>query len=272
MGDFSLRGDQAKVESFDVTLGTTAPLTSTSGGAHVKGSWLELIASTSFDYANLILNMRSSTTNRTTIFDVAVGSIGNEEIVIEDFYPVLYGANRMGVSLDLPVHIPEGSRISVRNQSNASATVVGVWGHGVSGSFASPEPVSKFVSYGVDLAATKGTVIDPGAVDDTKGIYSELTSSTSDDIKGMFIAIGDNINQFAGNNSWLLDVAIGANSSEEIIIANIHVHQSPDENMMPSIQFFPINIPAGTRIAVRAQSTTNDATDRLIDVAVMGAV
>lgn len=273
MGDFSLRGDQSKVESFGQDTATTGGLVVTAGGtAHTKGAWFELIASTTFDYSSINMNIRSSTTTRTGIYDIAVGSAGNEKPIVEDMYIVIYGNNRQGVFIELPVHIPAGSRVSIRSQSNVASPLSVVCGHGISSSFSSPESLAKVVSYGVDLAASKGTVIEPGSSIHIKGVYSELEASTAESLRGIYISVGDNINPASGNRSWLIDLAIGAAASERVLVENMFVHSSPDENMIPSIQFFPISIPSGSRIAVRAQCQTNDVSDRLIDVAVMGAV
>jgi hypothetical protein len=69
-----------------------------------------------------------------------------------------------------------------------------------------------------------------------------------------------------------MDVAIGASGSEKIILPNLFMttHTTSDE-IAPSV-FGPysVYIPSGTRLAVRAQCSITDATDRTFDAMIYG--
>jgi len=103
-------------------------LLATPGGNNTKGAWTEISASTSVD-AKAILAVFGCTgdigmTQEYTLFDVAVGGAGSEQVIVPDMqymtgtsevvYPYLPHANYMPVSCS----VPAGSRISARYQSS----------------------------------------------------------------------------------------------------------------------------------------------------------
>ena len=52
----------------------------------------------------------------------------------------------------------------------------------------------------------------------------------------------------------LIDVAIGAASSEQVIVPNIYMPAAQTYQLTAGKCSFPLHIPAGSRVAVRAQS------------------
>ena len=88
----------------------------------------------------------------------------------------------------------------------------------------------------------------------------------------LLIAIGNRSNAGAALAGFLVDVAIGGAGSEQIIIPNRPLVSSAlNGEFTPHVLGpFPVTIPTGSRIAVRGQSTTNDASDRCFDVVVYG--
>lgn len=82
----------------------------------------------------------------------------------------------------------------------------------------------------------------------TKSSWYELISSTPYDFKGFVIIFSRNYTTTA--LSFLLDIAIGAGGSEEVILENLSLNSGSGSG---SFLFVPIKIPAGSRIAVRCQ-------------------
>jgi hypothetical protein len=98
-------------------------------------------------------------------------------------------------------------------------------------------------------------------------------ASLSSDIQGFALNFGNRVNTARTSCFWLVDFAIGGAGSEKIVIPDFLVrgHVSSDDVYPMWSPFMPMAIPAGTRIAARAQCSITDATDRLIEVMMYGA-
>ena len=113
-----------------ITLGAD---TSDSGGtgidpggvADTKGSYTEIESSTPYPIRSIAIAFGGKGTSRDTVgwlFDIAVGSEGNEEIIVSDIL-VLSSLNEVISPTYLPfiqISIPAGSRISVRCESTTT--------------------------------------------------------------------------------------------------------------------------------------------------------
>ena len=83
----------------------------------------------------------------------------------------------------------------------------------------------------------------------TKGSYAEVVTSTAHDCDGFLVSIAGQ----TSNVRVLVDIAIGAAGSEDVIVDNIP--WSANQNLTVSF-YVPYALPAGTRIAARCQSST----------------
>lgn len=104
--------------------------------------------------------------------------------------------------------------------------------------------------YGVNTAVSLGTSAS-NTIANTKGDWSEITASTDFDANSLTL-----YNQYTSIGDTLVDVAVGPVGSEQVIIENLlksNFHNSVIQLDSPAI--FPINIPEGSRIAVRIQCT-----------------
>lgn len=113
--------------------------------------------------------------------------------------------------------------------------------------------------------------MDPGGTIDTKGTYVQLSAATIAPIRFLNVSVGNRDNATMTTCVWRLDIAIGGAGSEQVIIPNLlfGVHASGD-TIDPTTYSFPVDIPAGVRLAARTDCSINDATDRLIDVCTYG--
>ena len=97
----------------------------------------------------------------------------------------------------------------------------------------------------------------------TKGAYTQLLASSGFDYDGllvMFAVVSTNVR-------YLIDVAIGAAASEQIIAGDLHASWG---NNIPQWFYIPRSIPAGTRVAARSQASTASAQVRMSVVGVKG--
>lgn len=101
---------------------------------------------------------------------------------------------------------------------------------------------------------TGGAVLTP--VVGSKGAYVTLIASLAADTYGLIIQIHNTVTS-AANRSYAVDIAIGAAGSEIVIIpdligSNAATYTSPGGGIF---YYFPIFIPAGTRVSARAQGS-----------------
>jgi hypothetical protein len=206
------------------------------------------------------------------LVDIAIGAASSEQDIARNLLKS-GGSNSQnyGAYYYLPIEIPAGSRISARCQCSTGGETLGVSCFLLYGGFSQIEGLGTVDAIGVDTTDSGGTSIDPGGTINTKGAYVELTAATTRAYKYLILAIGGQSNATRSSQQWLIDIAIGAAASETVIVSNIPITcATTSDAITPQTILFPIQIAAGSRLAVRAQSSGNDATDRLLDVVLYG--
>lgn len=263
---WTLDGDGQRAEGggFSTTATTQSTITAP-GSANTKGAWLELVTSTAFDSSGFLLNTTLTTTaSRQILVDIGVGVAGSEQVILSN-YAFSLGAMAHSISHYIPLAIPAGTRVSCRYQRNNGATFtasvypigMGYWG----GAFGSSE------TWGADTSDSGGTAVTPGT-DDTKGSYVQLVAGSTRDVNAIIIHLTGGDFSMAGAHRVLIDLATGAAGSETVIIPNLMaIGNAGDAQYRPhAIGPIPCNIPAGSRVAVRAQDT--DTTVEVFDVSI----
>ena len=235
--------------------------------AHVKTAWQQATASLPVTVSGFIMRtfpLGSGTAN--FLFDVGIGAAGSEKIILNNYPHNRYnGARGLTQSIFVPVKIPAGTRVAVRAQnSEASAQP---WDCTIEWVPYSPylPSYSRCDVYGAIEANTAATDIDPGATANAKGAWAQLTASSSYDARAIAVAFSSSRNSVRSICHWFVDIGIGAAGSEVVLLPDLFVgsHTTSDA-VLGSSMTLPINVPAGTRFAARAQCGINDATDRLM--------
>ena len=273
MADFTIIGGSETLNEASVGAFSAGTLVTSSATAQTKGAWTELEASTGFDYKSLTVSARRATTG-TLMYEIGIGAGGSEEVIIED---TTLNQNQSafvyGHTMCFPIDIPKGSRISARVQSGAAGAssmhvLLNGWGSG----FLNSAGVSRFLSIGSDPSITVGTLIDPGAVANTDGAWTEIEASTAADFKCAFMVI-DPASTTLADNHWKVDVGIGGSGSEVELVHDMYLSSEAttlETNM--GVQYLPIQIPKGTRVAVRCLSGSTDINKRRLRVMLLGGV
>lgn len=261
------------VESLGAVAASSRGTLLTAGaGTHTKGAYSQLVAATARDYMALLISVQATGSGSSdALVDIAIGAGGSEVVVIPNLYCA--SATSFDVAEYLfPIFIPLGTRIAARCQTNAANGTVRVMVHGISYNFQAIPPANVVTAYGVNTADTGGVSVEPGGSSNTKGAYSEIISSTTRIIKGFIIGFGGQVNAVRTAANWLVDLAVGAAGSEQIIVADFPIlADSTSDNITPiASPYIPTYIPIGTRLAARAQCSITDATDRLFDVIIYG--
>lgn len=107
-----------------------------------------------------------------------------------------------------------------------------------------------------DTANSRGVTLTGNVTTNTKGAWVEITSALTYGVDALHISLkaGTAINTF-------LDVAIGANGSEVVVVSNLPFRLSTTR-VFASFVRIPVRLPVGARVAARIQSSTSNGTSR----------
>lgn len=236
-----------------------------SATANTMGSWVELIASTSFDSTKvfvMLLDSFSTAVNSNILVDIGVGAAGSEAVVI----PTLLGGGAaplnsgMGVQYMFKLAVPAGSRIAARAQAATASRTVLV-NLGIQGGPKIPgEWVgSRVTAYGINAASSTGTAVTPGSTP-SWGSATQLSSSTANNIKQLQMGVDFGGDLTGSGRRYLTRIGVGA--SPGWIVEGIPFTENANEQMYPHaanwlLSQMDLSIPAGSdlRIAVMGQGT-----------------
>ena len=278
MGDFALGGG-SYVFSTGAGSGSQGLALTSSATANTLGTIVELDADTEYEANGLSLMLTefsfASSTSVSFLMNIYIGGSGSEELLIEGvhFYSDNATANYSLISMDFPVKVPKGSRISADLQTNtAAADAVLLIAQLRSGGFRSHVGHGEIVSIGMNTSTTNGQSVDSGATINTKGAWSQVVASSTKAFAGFNLSVGSNLNSAQDNANFLIDIGVGGSGSEEVIAENIYANTTSSERVLFDGSFFPVDIPEGSRIAIRSQSEESNATDRVLSYVFHGAV
>ena len=278
MGDFALGGGSHVFSSGAGTNSQGLTLTS-SATADTLGTIVELITSTENDSNSMSIMLTeytfASAAPVSFLMNIYIGGSGSEVALVENihFYSDNSAANYSLCQFDFPVRVPSGTRISADVQTDtAAADAVMIIAQFRAGGFQSSRGCSEIVSYGANTATTNGATVDPGATINTKGAWAEVEASTAQALRGFTLSMGSNLNNATDSANWLIDIGVGGSGSEVVIAENIYGNTTGQEKIINDGSFFEVDIPAGSRIAIRAQSEENNVTDRVKSYVFHGAV
>jgi hypothetical protein len=237
---------------------------------NVKTGWTQLIASVPFDLGGVVLQILVETLNRDVLVDLGVGSAGNEQPILSNLAAFSSSAFSTAQYI-FPVLVRAGDRLAIRAQSNPNSTTVDVQAQGW-GQTAGAEPYQRVVTWGADTSDSGGTSVDPGAVANTLGAWSQLVAATTFDVCAIMVGLQNQRNNARTSGSWRVNVGVGSAGNEQVLIPDLYVgvHATPDFPCIGSIGPLPVSIPAGSRVAVQAMTGITDATDRLFDAVIYG--
>lgn len=237
--------------------------------ANTKGSWTELLSSTSFKSKAITVQLINCSYATEALVDIGIGSAGNEKVILENLIYSCKGAFHQYRTYHFPITIQSGIRIAARGQGTYNGTNrVRVAAHLYESDFIFPEGAALVTTYGDATGDSGGKSIDPGASAGTKGSWVQLAASLDYDIKGFVLGIGNqNITRASSTYYWIVDVGVGGSGSEKVVFKDwslscyngTHV---PGPTVTP---FIPVKLPAGSRISVRAACSGTNAAYRKFD-------
>ena len=237
--------------------------------ANTKGAWVELSAATTIDASAFTVMIPYIFEGSDYLVDIGIGAAGSEQVIINNLsISVGYvNGNTPSFNPRIPIPIPSGTRVAVRTQATGTSSSRMIR-CGILLESDNMPTGGTLTTIGASTADSGGTQIDPGASDNSKGAWTQLIAATVLDIQEAFFTFGNIANTSRTDCFWLVDISIGGAGSEQVIIPNIAIagNINTDSISPAHTPFYKLNIPAGTRIAVRASCTIVDATDRLFDI------
>ena len=271
MGDWPILSDGAKLSDIGTVLASSRYTNVyPNSAANTKGNWTQLTASTPCQANGFWLNLGQANQARDWLTDIAIGPAGSEKVIISN---LLVSKSFPVYSLYFPLTLPAGIRIVARTQNTGTGSSyinVGIILN--TPGFLPSATLSRCTTYGANEADSGGVSVDSGETAHTKGAWSEIVASTTYPVKMLFAIPGlRNVNRVNLYQATLFDIGIGAAGSEIVVVPNIYF-LNPGYSLFNPPAFGPymVNIPAGSRLVVRAQHATNNATDRLVDYILYG--
>jgi hypothetical protein len=169
----------------------------------------------------------------------------------------------------IPLRIAAASRIAARCQSSVASATINIALYALTDN-AGLAVYGRATTYGASTADSGGVSVDPGATPDTKGSPSEITASCTNAVNYAVLCFGNQDNTAETEGTFLVDLRTGADPGTTVQ-ADLPLYDSAALDIkMPAAYGFPVEISSSTRIAVAAQCSMNNATDRLFDVVVIG--
>lgn len=247
------------------------------GSAHTKGSWVEVTAATTYDVFRVVMqtaNSNASGTNTAGLLDIGVGGAGSEVVVVPN---LAVGYSSTGTSgtfpvWDLPLFIAKGSRVAVRWQSaRTSQSLNTLWTlfGPTSTTRAVPRPAPFTWAYGPNTASSLGVTCTPGAAN-AKGAWSQLAAATDGPVAAIAVGVqGAGISAMQGG-TVLVDIGAGAAGSEVVILPNLSFMTTTQELVARNhlLTTYPVDLPAGVRLAARVSNSGGNSGAYLVDVSV----
>lgn len=285
-GGFPLGLDVCNGQDAGGVTGTSqGTIVNPSASANTKGSWVQLIASTAADAVWMMVQWSFyQDVGSSAALDIGVGGSGSEQVLVSNLISsnsAINGFDQNQQVYSFPCQIPAGTRIAARTQVSAASDTGGNNLVNVTlydGAFTQMEGCAGVDALGFSTGTTLGTQVDPGGTANTKGAYSQIIASTARDYMGLLLGFDTQNDSTSAFAQFLVDVAIGGSGSEKIIMPNLQLLRTTKSStsvaceyiLPPSQPFIPIAIPAGTRIAARAQCSINTATRRLFGITAYG--
>lgn len=274
MGDFpSLWGAQRLTQEGVLAASTNGTALTASATVNAEGAWTQIAASVSHDADGFILCVWTGAAMNALI-DIGVGAAGSEVELMTDVPVSNFRASTQTSAVYCPIPLRAGVRLAGRCRGDVASGVIRVSLILVKGGFANLGPLTSLRSatFGVSTANSRGVQVDPGAAVNTKGAYSQIAASTSIPLKAIIVFMSNQRNSADSDMGILLDVSVGASGSERIILPDLRFHAgSTSDSKFPMwTGLFPVDLPSGVRLAARAAASDNNATDRLMDVAIVG--
>jgi len=246
-------------------------------GGLIKGSWNTLIASTTFTYELLVVELLNYDISDVD-FLVDIGIYDGSStyfIIAPDLHlPFSYPNDQESVvHIPLPLHIPKGSLLAARALSSAGTnTIVDVTIQGFSSNYMGVPGFSRCVTLFTPDSTCQGVSCDVSAANTRTRV--QIISSSSARVGAIFAVIGPDYDASGTMNKLCIDIETGGSGSERILAPNLYgVHAQYQYKVFPQVTpLYPCDVPAGERFSVNYQSSLKSDPGSHMDFSLYGLV
>lgn len=241
---------------------TTLTQVTADAAANTKGAYAQLTAATVQDASGFLLHTGlPSAGGATYLLDLAIGGAGSEQVILSNFLLADQKGtqnNSGATGVFIPLKIPAGVRVAARLQCSTGGASLRVGLTLFDGGFLLPEGFQRCTTYGANTATSSGTATN--ADQNAMGAWGELTASTTNPIRLLYVApIVALADTALTSTTVLFNIGVGAAASEVEVVSDIPILGSVFEDAAHPrfIGPFPVNIPAGSRLAIQHQSNNS---------------
>ncbi len=241
---------------------------------HTIGTLVEVDASLSADADGIIVYIyapgtNTAVTDTSTILEIYTGP-ATETLWARTLVGYRNGDSNLvanGAPVIIPGFIAAGTRVTCAARSAVgSKQVVAIYEFIAatrSVDYGAP------VSMGIDTATSRGTALTvPGSLN-VKGDWTLITASTSQAFTALAVSMQMNGTTVANGSGMSVDIGIGAEGAETVLIGDIVTSVSSSEYLSPRHPIcFGVDIPSGSRLTARYSRADNS---NAIDLALVGA-
>lgn len=262
-------------EQIGFTAGTTTGTTlTTAASADTYGSWSQLSSAIAYTWEYLTLHLFANNSQQRYTVDIGIGAASSEWVLAQNlpFYgeQTTYAA---GSNWHLPLHVPKGSRVSMRARSGSgSADTLAAY---ITGYTRGPTEAPGYARMKALQSTTTcfGVSVDPTA-QNSKTSWVQVNSSTSELYRALMVLPG-NMGDIDKTTTvtQLFDIGLGGAGSETMIVQELPLQHSSlgiEHASNQGLPCVPMLIPPSSRLAVRVQSNLATASDRTTDFYVYG--
>ena len=251
--------------------GSDGVLVNAHASAHTKGSWTEIIASTTYATSWLMVTAGAlRTTLQNHLFDIGIGASTAEVVLIPNlFHSLEASSNPQPRQYLLPLGVPAGSRLSARTQGSVGGGGLNLALHCFAAPITGPPPLSRVEACGVVAGSTVLTPGDAGATPHTDSAWIELIAATSFPYRWLLMTLSQDAAAGA-EPTYLVDIGVGPAGSEVELIPDISDHVGNTAEGGGLCVGVPISVGGGVRVSYRFRCSSGVNNDRDIEFAVWG--
>ena len=234
------------------TFGTRA---TASASTNTKGSWSQVTASLPHDAYGFWLTMAGTATSATStdgLLDIGIGTGGSEVVLVPDLLAGWLGSPTQGPrTLFIPIFIPKGTRVAIRNQGVLAADTVDCMFH-----FKSGDPANRGLlfsgcdAYGIVSASSAGLAHTPGNTG-AESTWANIGSATSKSY-GAILPLIQSSNTTTTAIAYHWELGIGS-----VTLAEWYYMGNTGEYLNGPFPAEPaaVNIASGAQLQVRAEAS-----------------
>lgn len=242
------------------------------------GAWSEMIASTPAPFEELEGVLFGGSVVGEALVDIGVGASSSEQLLIEGLPLNTLGTSSATGSyrFRLPTpYVAKGSRIAARiHRASAASLEASLSLNGTIGGAKSIRGGRKLTTMGTVLANAAGTVLDPGATNNTEGTKVDITTNTPRLRRLWAVVVHSGTTTWSTFNSFgVVRVYLGASGSERLLLPPLAVykHSSIDNMICVTQGPFDVDILKGSTLRGSFQVNLSSSSYRSVGITLFGA-